>query len=214
MDQQFSSAYIRVPFTVVDPSAILNLKLRIRYDDGFGLYLNGTPITSAWRSAPATLAWNSAATSSRSPQSAAESYLEIDLSAVRNLLQPGANVLAIHGLNASPTSPDFLIDPLLVADRAGTPVVGYMVTPSPRSTNLEGTLGFVADTKFSADRGFYTSAFNVQITTATPDATIRYTVDGTSPHRHHRARLRSAQPAPHHQDHYVACGCLQDGLHA
>jgi hypothetical protein len=181
MNGQSSSAYIRVPFAVADPSALLNLKLRIRYDDGFGLYLNGTPITSAWRSAPATLSWNSAATSGRSPQSAAESYLEIDLSAYGNLLQPGENVLAVHGLNSSPTSSDFLIEPLLIADRAGVPIVGYMVAPSPRTANLEGTLGFVADTKFSADRGFYTSAFNVQITTATPDATIRYTVDGSPP---------------------------------
>src|SRR5262249_327283 len=31
------------------------------------------------------------------------------------------------------------------------------------------------------DRGLYDSPFNVQITTATPGATIRYTIDGTAP---------------------------------
>lgn len=176
-----SSAYIRVPFTVADPSVLQNLKLRIRYDDGFGLYLNGTRITSAERAAPATLAWNSAATSSRTPQSAATIYTDIDLTAFKHLLQAGNNVLAIHGLNSSPNSTDFLIDPILQADRALEAVIGYMVTPTPGAANLQGTLGFVADTKFTVDRGFYDSPFNVAITTATAGAEIRYTLDGSAP---------------------------------
>jgi hypothetical protein len=39
----------------------------------------------------------------------------------------------------------------------------------------------VGDTEFSVDRGFYTQAFTVAITTDTPGATIRYTTDGTAP---------------------------------
>lgn len=39
----------------------------------------------------------------------------------------------------------------------------------------------VADTKFSVDRGFYDAPFEVEITTATPGAAIRYTLDGTPP---------------------------------
>lgn len=44
----------------------------------------------------------------------------------------------------------------------------------------EGAL-LVEDTKFSVDRGFYTEPFYVTISSATPGATIVYTLDGTDP---------------------------------
>lgn len=181
MDTLRNSAYIRVPFSVADPSVLVSLKLRIRYEDGFGLYLNGTRITSAERAAPASLAWNSAATSSRSPQADAATYTEIDLTAFKHLLQAGNNVLAIHGLNRNTSSRDFLIDPMLQADRTLPAEISYMVTPTPGAANSQGTLGFVSDTKFSVDRGFYESSFNVLITNQTAGATIRYTTDGSTP---------------------------------
>ena len=37
------------------------------------------------------------------------------------------------------------------------------------------------DTKFSVNRGFFEEPFVVEITTATPGATIRYTTDGSLP---------------------------------
>ena len=39
----------------------------------------------------------------------------------------------------------------------------------------------VGDTRFSVDRGFFSEAFEVEIATSTPGATIRYTTDGTWP---------------------------------
>ena len=39
----------------------------------------------------------------------------------------------------------------------------------------------VGDTKFSRDRGFYETPFEVTLTTATPGATIVYTTDGSKP---------------------------------
>ena len=39
-----ASAYIRVPFTVADPTAYTLLKLRMKYDDGFVAYLNGVEV--------------------------------------------------------------------------------------------------------------------------------------------------------------------------
>ena len=41
--------------------------------------------------------------------------------------------------------------------------------------------GVVADTKFSHKRGFYTGAFSLSITCASPGVTIRYTTNGTAP---------------------------------
>src|SRR5262249_26462461 len=57
----------------------------------------------------------------------------------------------------------------------------FMATPTPGAANSVGTLGFVGDTHFSVDRGFYTSPIDVAITSSTSDAQIRYTLDGTMP---------------------------------
>ena len=62
---------------------------------------------------------------------------------------------------------------------SGEPV--YFSSPTPGSDNDAGGLARVADTKFNLKRGYYQTAINVEITSATPDATIYYTVDGSLP---------------------------------
>ena len=57
----------------------------------------------------------------------------------------------------------------------------YFAAPTPGSINSTESFGIVADTTFSVDRGFYDESFEVEITTATPAATIRYTTDGSLP---------------------------------
>jgi hypothetical protein len=54
-------------------------------------------------------------------------------------------------------------------------------TPTGGTRNLNPYLGVVADPQFSRDRGFYDEPFSVAITTATADAMIFYTLDGSSP---------------------------------
>ena len=61
----------------------------------------------------------------------------------------------------------------------------YFAVPSPCEANNEDDWAFVKDTKFSVDRGFYSSAFDVAITTATENATIRYTLNGSRPTETH-----------------------------
>lgn len=58
---------------------------------------------------------------------------------------------------------------------------GYFVTPTPATGNGVSASGFVADTAFSEDRGFYSAPISVAITSATAGADIRYTVDGSKP---------------------------------
>ncbi|MFC1757981.1 chitobiase/beta-hexosaminidase C-terminal domain-containing protein [Planctomycetota bacterium] len=59
---------------------------------------------------------------------------------------------------------------------------GYLKTATPGAENLAGRFsGMVADTAFSIDRGYYSSPFVVAISTETPTATIRYTLDGSEP---------------------------------
>jgi hypothetical protein len=58
----------------------------------------------------------------------------------------------------------------------------YFRKATPLAPNSDDTFTeFVADTKFSHHRGFYTDPFELTITTATEGATIRYTTNGSPP---------------------------------
>lgn len=62
------SAYVRVPFNVTDPAAFQELKLRMRYDDGFVGYVNGQEVQR--RNAPSPALWNSVATANHGSEAA------------------------------------------------------------------------------------------------------------------------------------------------
>jgi len=171
-----ASAYIRIPFTVADLTAYKSLILKIKYDDGFVAYLNGAEV--ARRNAPATPAYNSAATAEHGKTDALV-YEDIDISSFKDLLRTGQNVLAIQGLNIGKSDTDFLVLPYLVSYQGLAP--HFFSTPSPGAPNLTNYYAYVADTKFDHDRGFYDAPLDLVISTATPDATIRYTLDGTPP---------------------------------
>lgn len=58
----------------------------------------------------------------------------------------------------------------------------FFSNPTPGSANVgAGAPGVVKDTNFSVDRGFYDSAFDLEIASDTPGALIRYTRDGSLP---------------------------------
>jgi hypothetical protein len=111
-----NSVFIRIPFDLDEASASgLNfMTLRMRYDDGFVAYLNGVRLASD--NAPDTVQWNSAATAGRD-DAAAVQFSSFDVSQCLSALRPGQNLLAIHGLNISLSSSDFLIDVELVVGR-------------------------------------------------------------------------------------------------
>ncbi|MGJ8643184.1 MAG: lamin tail domain-containing protein [Luteolibacter sp.] len=58
---------------------------------------------------------------------------------------------------------------------------GYLIIPTPGAANGSTVDGFVKDTDFTLDRGLYDSPIQVGISSATVDAEIRYTLDGTKP---------------------------------
>ncbi len=168
-----ASLWSRVPFEVDEPGLLDAMQLRMRYNDGFVAYLNGTPIAS--RNAPDVLAWNSAATAPRSVNQSL-AYEEIDVSDYLGALRPGRNVLAIQGLNVSPNDANFLVLPDMLQNSKR-----FFVNPTPGRSNVGGAIAFVADTKFSVDRGFYTQPFQLTITTETSGAVIYYTTNGSEP---------------------------------
>ena len=117
--QSNTSCYIRIPFAA---SRNLNaydvLFMRIQYDDGFVAYLNGQEV--ARRNAAGEPAWNAAASASHD-DSEATVFETIDLTEFLPHMRRAENILAIHGLNVSTNSSDFLISVELSAGQ-GTPV--------------------------------------------------------------------------------------------
>ncbi|MBN2131715.1 MAG: CotH kinase family protein, partial [Sedimentisphaerales bacterium] len=122
------SCYIRIPFTVgesLDESD--QITLQIRYDDGFVAYLNGVEV--ARRNFLGQPAWNSAASDQHSDGDAVN-LENITLVGAKDALRPGTNILAIHGLNLSTTSSDFLISAALIAGSGGASGGGGSTSPS------------------------------------------------------------------------------------
>ena len=179
MQGRNATAYLRVPFEVEDPGLLDTLTLRLKYDDGFVAWLNGTEVANS--NAPQALRWDSVATR-ENPVEQVLIFEGFNVSSFRDALSPGANVLAIQGLNLSPGDDDFLLLPELAGFHFSQQVESYMTEPSPGESNADSQIvGFVADTSFSLDRGFYDQPFDVEISTETADAEIRYTVDGSIP---------------------------------
>ena len=109
------SVFIRIPFIISDDlntSSISELKLLMRYDDGFVAYLNGVRVASS--NAFQEVFWNSPSTGNRS-DSLAIIPQEFDITQNKDLLVEGENMLAIQALNDSSQSSDLLCIPELVA---------------------------------------------------------------------------------------------------
>ncbi|NQU24289.1 MAG: CotH kinase family protein, partial [Candidatus Nealsonbacteria bacterium] len=174
---QNGSLWARYPFEIDNPLELDAMQLRMKYNDGFVAYLNGVSVAAS--NAPASPGWNAVATVDRDAAGSLE-FETFDLTPHLELLQPGVNVLAIHGLNFSAVDPDFLILPDL-----GRSSRRFFGNPTPGTANTSGFVDFVADTKFSIDRGFFDAPLDVAITSATPGSSIHYTLDGSEPTETH-----------------------------
>ena len=176
------SVYMRVPFAVADLADVEYLTLRMKYDDGFVAWLNGTEV--AFSNAPAEIYWDSSATSSR-PNEESMTFEYFNLTPYLSELHTGTNILAIQGLNIAQNDEDFLVVPELNAYTLSTDTVRFFETPTPGRLNFGGFVNFVVDTSFSVDRGFYYTPFSVAIDCDTEGATIRYTLDYSEPTETH-----------------------------
>jgi hypothetical protein len=180
-----SSAYARIPFTSPDVTSFDSITLSMRYADGFVAYLNGTEVARS--NAPASVAYNSAATATRTASDALNP-VNFNITASKGLIETGSNVLAIHGLNNAVSDGTFLVLPEIIGGGFNAGQAFYFNTATPNGPNATpSSQGKVADTVFSVKRGIYPNAtvptvpFPLSIVSATPGATIRYTTDGTTP---------------------------------
>ncbi|WP_428306815.1 CotH kinase family protein [Lacipirellula sp.] len=175
------SLYVRMAFDLANFSGIHQLKLRMKYDDGFRAYLNGVEIAES--NAPDVTRWDSQATAAHD-DAQSKLYQEFDVSAAIPQLRLGQNVLAIHALNLAAGS-DMLLTPILVgfgAQITSPENIGFFETPTPGYANIAApTAGFAATPTFSVPHGLYDAAQLVSILSATPGAVIVYTTNGSTP---------------------------------
>jgi hypothetical protein len=145
-----TTCYIRIPFTVdaCDLAAFNYMTLKMRCDDGFIVYLDVNEMERTnFSGMPA---WNSQAHGIRE----SSEFQYYNVSHFLDALDPGVNILAIHGLNNPITSSDFLISAELIASETKPhPSIELEYTwtgpfeespahgPAPTVTLLEGCPG-------------------------------------------------------------------------
>ncbi len=109
MSGAYVSLYMRRGFRVDNPATVSTLTLTVDYDDGFVAYLNGTEV--ARRNVAGTPPSNTQLATADHECSACGGTCNaaeaIDISAFRNLLVAGTNVLSIQAHNLTSTSTDF-----------------------------------------------------------------------------------------------------------
>ena len=176
-----ASAYIRIPFVVQDVSDIISLSLRMKYDDGFRAYINGTEVAAA--NAPATPLWNSVSTAQHSDTEALifENY---NISSFINALVPGENMLAIQAFNRTTTSSDLLIVPELecrTESGVSTEATGYLEEPTPGSANSAEIQMSSEPVTISLPGKLCTGPVTVALSAPLSADKIYYTLDGSEP---------------------------------
>jgi hypothetical protein len=173
-----STAFLRVPFDVTDASLYESLDLRMRYDDAFVAYLNGTEVArSNFTGAPS---FDSLADSNRSDDASLE-FETFDISAHLAELDDGPNVLAIHGINSTADSTGFILSPELIAEDLLSVNFAYMDTPTPGEENGNGSNGIAETPVFSVTSSSFNTSIQLELSVTAPNQTIRYTLDESTP---------------------------------
>lgn len=174
-----SSLYVRYPFQATNLQTIRALALQVRAEDGFVAYLNGHEV--ARHSAPETLRFDSVATTDQ-PLVDANRFTEFNISAGRQYLQDGDNLLAFQLLNAT-NSPEMLLDVSLKSVEIPREAnYGFANEPTPGTINGPLASNIARAPEFSHPRGLYEAPF--ELTLMGPDrqiGAVYYTLDGTAP---------------------------------
>ena len=177
-----ASLYVRIPFELPQPQAVIAMSMKLKYEDGFVAYLNGNPVADDRAPAADEIAFDSKATESRS-DSLAEEYENFEIRFDGKLVQ-GTNVLAFQVMNTSAGGSDLLLLPELTVEfrDLDAPIGdGFFIEPTPGKTNSVGSGNPPAPVGFSITSQTFTDPVTVELSTSDPDAVIRYTTDGSIP---------------------------------
>ena len=177
------SAFVRYPFAVQDSASVAQMLLRLKFEDGVAVWLNGTLVAS--NNAPASLAWNSANAANRS-DTLAVVFQDYTLDSFSHLLVDGTNVLAMQVINAGTTSSDLLLMSELhltwaVSTSAAARVTGYLYPATPGDVNGKTLPSVATAPVLSHPGGVFTGTLSVTVTCANAQAVLRYTLDGSAP---------------------------------
>ena len=147
MHRQYTSAYVRIPFELADPTTVLGFLALLRYDDGVVIYLNGVPVLS--RNTPAEPMWDSKAPINRA-DSLALAPETLSFAAAELPLRVGPNVLAVHVLNRISSDQDLLFHLELSAiEKAAEPLTFEETTVlQARVLNDEGEWSAMSAARF------------------------------------------------------------------
>ena len=129
---KYITSYFRRELTVDDPALVTGLRAELMYDDGVVVYLNGTEVKRLYMPAGAV----TASTLSTGHETG-NNYEAYDLSAARNLLVAGTNVVAVEVHQAAASSSDLTFDLALAVDTgcASAPIAAWT------GTSEEGIFG-------------------------------------------------------------------------
>jgi hypothetical protein len=177
-----TTAYLRVAFDVSDATAYSQLRLRIKYDDGFVAYLNGTEI--ARRNAPTSLAWNASATATRADSQCTLNE-EINITAFLSALRTGTNVLSFQVLCLSASDTDLLLVPELIGSQVGsdcTVTISNVTTASGNEISNPVQLSFPYEPQGSGyvTREYWTGVGGSTVATLTSSTNYPTTPSGTT----------------------------------
>lgn len=178
MRSQNSTIYLRYPISVSAPDSVV--KLKINYDDGCVLYLNGRRVLT--RNEPSTLRWNVRASGSRGDGE--ELKPEFLTLSSREGLRVGDNVLAVHGLNFRSSDRDYLFRLEMnqwsqLGDLSVDP--GYIAEPSPGAPNAIVYTDALKKPDIDEESKVFEGRLSVALSHSNADATLRYTLDGSVP---------------------------------
>jgi|GEM_PF-472866 len=175
-----TSIFLRIGFDIADLATVDSLQLRMKYDDGFVAYLNGTEIArrNVGGAAGGLVGFGHEATSH--PDAQALVFEDIDVSAFSGALVQGENVLAIHAVNSSAVNSDMLVLPELIeAPQPASP--GSVGIPGAQPSGLQLTIGTVEFNPASGDQNeeyveiTNPNGFAVDISGWTVDGAIAHT---------------------------------------
>lgn len=183
MDVYFSSTSTKP----ASPTLSAEVDLTQLFDGANGLYAGFTAGTGGATNIHDVVSWTFQSGSGNLGVTA-ESF---DLTPYKHLLNPTSNVLAIHGMNRSPSDDfgsdidrDFLIRPQLTVttvDPINLSLGRYFTSPTPGAPNGIGTDAPSRIPGFSRDGGTFVAPFQLTLTAADPNAEIRYTTNGSIP---------------------------------
>ena len=126
MQSNYRSVYLRQNFQVNAADIRGNLKLRVYADDGAVVYLNNVEVPQRFSVGTGTVGHNGDGITVSSFEAAPNNWREMIIPNMSGWINPGANVIAVHGLNDTLGGNDFSLN---VELRRTTGTSGSSPTP-------------------------------------------------------------------------------------